>query len=59
MTDNLTIEDLKCCGNCCYRARLETGFDSLERCEWRTEPTESQMVCRKWEYDGVQNRGLE
>lgn len=56
----LTIEDLKCCGNCCYRDRMDNGYNSEEWCMNRKEDlTESSRVCPKWEYDGVQNRRIE
>jgi hypothetical protein len=52
-------EDLKCCGNCWHRERTEEQLDVIEWCEIREDMVESCMVCTGWEYDGVQNRGLE
>lgn len=54
----LTIEDLKCCGNCWHRERFKAiNYAVLEFCKLkRNEPIESGMICPEWEYDGVQNR---
>jgi len=51
--DAMTIDDLKCCGNCMYRNAFEFLDENYvnENCKFFLKP--SCELCGKWEFDGM------
>ena len=43
--------DLRCCGNCCYRHRLDMGEVHEERCIKFKKSMPSNAVCNMWAWD--------
>jgi hypothetical protein len=47
----MTIDDLKCCGNCKYM-KLSIAMDAICS-EDHKQDTMPYTVCRYWEFDGI------
>ena len=48
----LSIDDMKCCGNCHHRESMDNGDNFIECCSMRNNMA-SWQVCDKWKYDNV------
>jgi len=51
----LSIDDMKCCGNCHHRESMDNGDDFIECCSKRNSMA-SWQVCDKWRYDKVSEK---
>ena len=50
---DITVDDLKCCGNCKYRVSDDFGKHVEEFCKY--DILMSYEVCDFWEYDEMSN----
>ena len=46
----LTIENLKCCGNCNHRDGMDVGENYEEWCTQKNTKS-SWRICKNWKYD--------
>ena len=54
----LSIDDMKCCGNCHHRESMDNGDNFIECCSMRNNMA-SWQVCDKWKYDNVAKKRRE
>jgi len=52
LLSDVSVANLKCCGNCRYRESIDMGNDFSEKCEFGNH-MESSAYCESWDFDNL------